>query len=118
MQPSPPRIEAYRFGRISIDGETYTRDLIISPDGIRTDWWRAEGHSLRPEDLGSVIDLDPEVLIIGCGADGMLKVPEATRGWIARRGIELIELPTREACDRYNELAAKSRVVAGLHLTC
>jgi hypothetical protein len=28
------------------------------------------------------------------------------------------DLPSREACDRYNQLAGKSKVIAGLHLTC
>ena len=118
MEPSAYRVEAYQFGSVTIAGETYTRDLIICPDGIRTDWWRREGHSLCPEDLDSVIDTDPEVLIIGCGRDDRLKVPEEKRRWITSLGIELIELPTREACDRYNELAGRSRVIAGLHLTC
>jgi hypothetical protein len=118
MKRSAPRIEAYDFGSITIDGKTYTRDLIICPDGIRTDWWRKEGHGLSPEDLDAVIELDPEVLIIGCGRDSRLKVPGQMRDWIARRGIQLIDLPTREACDRYNDLAGESRVIAGLHLTC
>ena len=118
MESSAPHIEAYQFGRITIDGETYTRDLIICPDGILTDWWRKEGHSLRPEDLDAVIGLEPEVLIVGCGRDDRLKVPEETRRWITSLGIELIELPTGEACDRYNELAVQSKVIAGLHLTC
>ncbi len=118
MEPSAPQIEAYQFGRITIDGETYTRDLIICPDGVRGDWWRAEGHGLCPKDLEAVIGLDPEVLIVGCGRDDMLKVPEETRVWIAQRGIELIELPTPAACDRYNELANTTKVIAGLHLTC
>jgi hypothetical protein len=118
MKPRAYRIEAYQFGSITISGETHTRDLIICPDGIRTNWWRREGHSLHPEDLEAVIDLDPDVLIVGCGRDGRLRVPDETRRWISQRGIELIELPTREACDRYNELAGQSRVIAGLHLTC
>jgi hypothetical protein len=118
MEPPAPHVDAYDFGRITIDGETYARDLIICPDGIRTDWWRSEGHSLRPRDLEAVIDLDPEVLIVGCGRDDRLKVPEETRRWVRQRGIELIELPTGEACERYNQLAVQSRVVAGLHLTC
>lgn len=118
MKRSAPRIEAYDFGSITIDGKTYTRDLIICPERIRTDWWRREGHSLVPEDLEPVIGLEPGVLIIGCGRDGRLTVPGETRDWIERRGIELIDLPTREACDRYNELASESRVIAGLHLTC
>ena len=118
MEAPAPRIEAYQFGRITIDGQTYTRDLIICPDGIRPDWWRVEGHSLRPEDLEAVIGLQPEVLIVGCGRDDRLRVPQETRSWIRQRGIELIELPTGEACDRYNELAGQSKVIAGLHLTC
>jgi len=118
MEPSAYCIEAYQFGSITISGRTYTHDLIICLDGIRTDWWRKQGHSLCPEDLDSVIGLDPEVLIIGCGRDGRLKVPDETRDWITRRGIELIDLPTPEACDRYNELAGASKVIAGLHLTC
>jgi hypothetical protein len=118
MKTSAYRIEAYQFGSITISGKTYTHDLIICPDRIRTDWWRREGHSLYPEDLDSVIGFHPGVLIIGCGRDGRLKVPDQTRDWIERRGIELIDLPTREACDRYNELASQSKVVAGLHLTC
>jgi hypothetical protein len=118
MEPPAYRIEAYQFGSITIGGETYARDLIICPDGIRKDWWRREGHSLHPEDLEAVIDLDPEVLIVGCGRDDRLRVPDETRRWISQRGIELIELPTGEACDRYNELAGQSRVIAALHLTC
>jgi hypothetical protein len=118
MQHSVPRIEAYDFGRITISGETYTRDLIICPDGVRTDWWRREGHSLFPEDLDNVIDLEPAVLVVGCGRDGRLTVPGQTREWIADRGTELIDLPTRQACDRYNELSAGSKVIAALHLTC
>jgi hypothetical protein len=118
MKLSAPRIGAYDFGSITIDGETHTHDLIICPDGLRTGWWRKHGHSLCPQDLNAVIGLDPEVLIIGCGAHGMLKIPDETRGWITRRGIELIDLPSREACDRYNELAGRTKVIAGIHLTC
>jgi hypothetical protein len=112
------RIEEYSFGRITVDGKTFTNDLIISLDNIITDWWRKEGHSLYPEDLGCVLDIAPEVLVIGCGANNALNVPQETRQWIANRGIRLIDLPTGQACDRYNELAGKYKVIAGLHLTC
>ncbi len=115
---TPPHIDSYDFGRVVVDGRSYTRDLIIRPDGVVPDWWRKEGHSLQPQDLISVLDPAPEILITGCGASGILSVPRETRKWVAEKGIELIELPTRAACERYNELAEKARVVAGLHLTC
>ena len=120
MSESPPHIDSYDFGRITIDGEAYGRDVIISPDGVKRDWWRKEGHSLCPEDLGPVLEANPGVVIIGCGASGLLSVPEETRRWLADKGIDLIDLPTRAACERYNELSGEegARVVAGLHLTC
>ena len=37
-------IESYGFGRMKIDGVTYTSDLIIFADHVKSDWWRIEGH--------------------------------------------------------------------------
>lgn len=113
-----PRIESYDFGEIVVDGETYTADVIITPAGVKPDWWRKEGHSLRPEDLEGILGPDIEVVIIGCGASGILTVPEDTRRWLEEQGVRLVALPTREACERYNEMAGSGRVIAGLHLTC
>ncbi|MHC4661426.1 MAG: Mth938-like domain-containing protein [Planctomycetota bacterium] len=113
-----PQIESYSFGRIKVSGKAYSSDIIITPAGVIDNWWRKEGHSLHPKDLDAVIAAAPEILVIGCGVSGILKVPAKTRKWISEKGIELIDLPTGEACDRYNELASKKIVVAGLHLTC
>ena len=118
VSASPPRIESYRFGGITIDGESFTRDVIIRPDGVLARWWRREGHSLCPQDLEGALEARPDCLVIGCGASGALKVPDETRRWIAERGIELVELPTGAACEKYNELSRARRVVAALHLTC
>jgi len=48
-------IEHYSFGKITIDGQTYTSDLIIYPGKIDTSWWRKEGHNLQVEDLKDVL---------------------------------------------------------------
>ena len=45
-----PQIESYDFGRIVIDGEIYIADVIVTPDGVKADWWRKMGHSLCQED--------------------------------------------------------------------
>ncbi len=118
MKTKIPHVDSYSFGRISIDGRVYTKDLIITPDKVLADWWRKQGHNLHPEDLKEIERLTPQTLIIGCGANNVLKVPRSTRDWIASKGVELIDLPTKEACERYNRLASESLVVAGLHLTC
>jgi len=112
-------IENYSFGRITIDGCTYTADVIIYPDHVDGSWWRLEGHKLQPEDLTGVFAAEPEVLVVGQGNPGLMRVPEATCQAVAERGIELVVCKTKEASQRYNEFAAQGKkVVAAFHLTC
>ncbi|OQY18037.1 MAG: hypothetical protein B6I35_13630 [Anaerolineaceae bacterium 4572_32.2] len=48
---STSQIESYRFGRIIIDGQTHSKDVIILPDRVIENWWRQEGHALHLDDL-------------------------------------------------------------------
>jgi hypothetical protein len=111
-------INDYRFGSITVGGEVYKADLIILPDRIITSWWRRSGHSLVPEDLEEVVKAAPEVLVVGAGAAGVMRVPEETLRYLQERGIEVVVLRTGEACLRFNELRATRRAAAALHLTC
>ena len=112
-------IDDYAFGRITVDGAIYTSDVIIYADHVDASWWRQEGHRLQPDDLTEAFAAEPEVLVVGQGSPGLMRVPEATREAVTERGIELVVCKTDEACERYNELAAQgSKVVAALHLTC
>ncbi len=45
------RITLYDFGKIVVDGETHTRDVIIHPGRVEGSWWRKEGHRLQVDDL-------------------------------------------------------------------
>jgi hypothetical protein len=73
-----PRIDGYRFGHVVVDGEWQTRDVIVLPDRVLTDWWRADGHRLGLADLDDVIEDQPECLVVGTGAYGQMRPdPEA-----------------------------------------
>lgn len=111
-------IESYRFGRIVIDGQAYTSDVIIYPDRIDDSWWRKEGHAVCSEDLPEVLADPPEVLIVGQGAPGRMQVLAELREALERAGVDLIEQPTEQAWQTYNRLAGDRSVVAALHLTC
>jgi hypothetical protein len=113
-----PRIDAYRFGRIEINGQVYHQDVIILPDRVLPNWWRVEGHSLSYEDLQQVFSCNPRILVVGLGSYSRINVPDGTRKEIEEAGIELITLPTGEACETYNQLSDEEHVVAALHLTC
>lgn len=112
------KIESYSFGKILIDGNTYTSDLIIYPDRIWDKWWRKEGHGIHEEDLSTIMENPPEILIIGTGDSGRLKVSGEMKKYIESKGIKLRIAKTQDACKLYNDLSTKARVIAALHLTC
>ncbi len=112
------KIDSYRFGQITVDGKTYRSDLIIFPDRVKSDWWREEGHQLRKGDLDLIVREKPEILVVGSGDPGLLKVLPETEKYLQAEGIRLITEPTGRACQTYNQLVSSQKVVAALHLTC
>ena len=112
------KISHYSFGRIVVDGKSYTSDIIIYPDRVEDSWWRKEGHNLSLDDLKGVIDAETAVLIIGTGYNGLMAVPEETVEALTSRGIEVHPLPTVQAVELYNRLEKDGNVIAALHLTC
>jgi len=111
-------IESYGFGRMRIDGVTYTSDLIIFPDRVKSDWWRIEGHRLHIEDLAEVLRAKPETLVVGTGYYGLMKVLPETESHLRAEGIRLITEKTGKAYRIYNDLSRSGRVAGAFHLTC
>jgi hypothetical protein len=111
-------IESYEFGRIVVEGKKYTTDVIIYPDHVEDNWWREEGHSLSPVDLWAAVQAKPEVLVVGTGHSGLMRVPPETEKYLHEQGIRLIAKRTTEAVRICNQLCQSTRVVAALHLTC
>ena len=117
-------IEKYEFGQLRVDGKQYQHDVIILPgevpgrDRVNAHWWRKEGHRLDKADLNEVLEMKPEVLVVGTGYCGCMKVPEETIDFLASSGIEVSVLPTKEACEKYNQTRGSRKVAATLHLTC
>jgi hypothetical protein len=112
-------IDSYSFGRMTVDGDLYQKDLIVFPDKIQSDWWRKEGHVLHLEDLKEVIDYKPGILVVGTGDSGMMQVPADTRTTIENIGIKFITENTHKAYKIFNEAVEKGEdVVGAFHLTC
>ncbi len=113
------RISAYEFGRIVVDGETHTRDVVIHPGRVEGPWWRREGHRLHAEDLAEVWASTPETLVVGTGYYGRMIVPQEIIDAVQAKGIEILTARTPDAVATFNRLSASGRKVVGaLHLTC
>ena len=112
-------IESYDFGRIVIDGVVYTSDVIVTGQKVAAGWWRKEGHLLHIADIDRFLEeFLPQVVIIGTGHNGMMRVPQETRQYFQKKGIELVAERTRRACELFNSLTGSRRTLAALHLTC
>jgi hypothetical protein len=112
-------IDSYRFGKMVIDGTDYSSDLIICAGTVESNWWRKQGHSLAAADLTSVIAAGPSILVVGCGASGLMQVPEETTQALQEQGIRVEAADTSEAVHRFNELVETGvDVAAAMHLTC
>ena len=113
-------IDSYTFGRMVIDGEHYSQDMIILPNGtILQPWHRATGHSLSAVDIQPVLEAQPETLVVGTGASGMMHPDPSLGAVLASHGIRVILLPTEEAVERYNTLFQSGQSPAAcFHLTC
>ncbi len=111
-------IDSYQFGLVSVSGKEYTSDVIIFPDRVKNNWWKKRGHQLSVEDIAEVMIENPELLVVGTGASGLMKVLPEVHQTVQARGIKLIVEDTNQACNTYNQLCHSQRVVAVLHITC
>jgi hypothetical protein len=117
MRGVMPRIEGYSFGRIVVDGEEQTCDVIVLPNRVVTNWWRANGHSLVLDDLDEVLEELPEHLLVGTGSYGQMQPEPQTLEQPRKRGVDVEVMPTGEAVQRFGELDP-AHTAAALHLTC
>jgi hypothetical protein len=111
-------IDNYSFGKIEIDGETFTSDVIVYPDRVDSTWWRKEGHYLHKEDLMDVVAAMPDIVVIGTGDWGVMKVPPKTVDFLESKGIKVLVEKTGKATAIFNEQQGKGKVVGAFHLTC
>lgn len=114
-------IEAYDFGVMVINGKRYTSDVLVFPEKVLSGWWRKEGHKIYVEDLKEIFNYKPlpEVLVIGTGYSGLVKVLPEVEDALKEQGIKLLVQPTGEAYKTFNEFLKAGRLVVGaFHLTC
>jgi hypothetical protein len=112
-------IDSYRFGLMVIEGKKFSNDCIVTENNVYGNWWRKKGHELAVEDIKEVIEREkPEVVVIGKGKYGLMKIPEETERFLQDLGIEIKSSNTDEAVKMYNELCKKKKVVGCFHLTC
>ena len=109
------------FGEIEIDGRRFAHDVVVEGGEVRK---RRKGpskvHRARyghtPLSVEEAIPWSVARLVIGTGASGQLPVTPEVYAEAERRGIEIVAVPTREACELLRE--GEPATAAILHVTC
>jgi uncharacterized protein len=104
-------IRGYSQGSIRINERSYTRSLIVTPNQLRPDWQPQTLTELSQAHLDPIIELKPEVVLLGVGA--RLRFPgSGVMGYFRGRGIGMEVMTTAAACRTYNLLMSEGRAVA------
>jgi hypothetical protein len=110
-------IESYSFGKIVIKGEEYEDIKIIGEKIIP--WHCVEHHTVTEQDILDLFEENPDYIIIGTGASGLVYVKSEAIQAIEKKNIKLIIENTKKACEEFNRLKQENKKVnALLHSTC
>ena len=104
-------ILGYEPGRIFVGDRVYTQGLIVSPERIVTGWGPARAEDLAVEHFEALVELDPQVIIVGTGERQVFLDP---RDYLValQRGLGVEVMDTGAACRTYNILMSEGRKVA------
>lgn len=109
-------IHSYDESGININQRLYTQSLVLSANRLIEDWPIQQIDQLEQSLLEPIIELDPEVIIIGTGPNLVFPHPQ-TYAWIINQGKSIEFMDTGAACRTYNVLLSEGRkVVAGFIL--
>jgi len=103
-------VRGYQPGAIRIGEQTWTRSIVLTPDGTVHEWRPASFDELAADDLQALASLAPEVLLLGTGLRQRFPARDVLAPlYTARIGFEIMD--SGAACRTFNLLAAEGRRV-------
>src|ERR1035437_5305520 len=114
--------EVLGLGEIELDGERYDHDIVIEAAVVKK---RKKSVSKRFRDEYGHTPLSAEQdvpsagqqLMVASGVDGSLPIMPVVEAEAKRRGIKLIAVPTKQACELLASVE-RGETFAVLHVTC
>jgi uncharacterized protein len=104
-------------GSALVNDRVLRASFIIAPDTLIEDWPVHDIKALTPDDLQPLLQLQPELVLLGSGATQAFP-PAATMAACLARGIGIETMTNAAAARTFNVLASEGRrVVAGFVLT-
>lgn len=106
-------IQAVSTKAITINGESYSETVAVTPESVVTGWDGMPVDELTDADFDSLLESSPELMLVGTGETGLFP-PRELMFAFARRGIGLECMDTAAAARTFNVLATEGRQVVAL----
>ena len=97
---------------IQVVDEFYSSAIILSANEIITDWPVRSVQDIERRHLEKILELAPEVVLIGTGREQVFLPPEQLMVFY-ERGVGIEVMNTSAACRTFNVLVSESRNVVG-----
>jgi len=118
-----PRIDATRFGSITIAGEEYEHDIVIRLGGVVKKRKKklskavyGTSHKMSLGEAKAVFEPGAQRLIVGTGHSGALHLSDEAADYFRKQGCAVDLHPTPRAIAAWN--AAKGAAIGLFHVTC
>ena len=104
-------ITGYGEDFIEINKKRYSQNLIVMANELLLDWDVGSFTELTPAHFSRIVDLNPEVLLLGTGAVHQFLHPKIAQN-LTVKNIPVECMTTAAACRTYNILMSEGRHVA------
>ena len=106
-------ITGYGQGFVEINNQRYTQNLIVMADKLILDWAATDFASLTELHFTALIELKPEVVLLGTGEKHQFLHPKIVQK-LTENSIPLECMTTAAACRTYNILMSEGRNIAAM----
>jgi uncharacterized protein len=107
----------YGEGYVEVNLRRYSSSLVVAGERVITSWPAASLESLTADHLAAIVELAPEIVLLGTGSAFSFPEPQLLAP-LRKAGIGVEVMDTPAACRTYNILLGEGRnVVAALIVT-
>jgi len=118
-----PVIDNTSFGSITVDGETYDHDIIISSEGIVKKRKKklskrvyGTSHQISLDEIKYVYQEESVGIVIGSGQYGVAVLSSEAGEYLKKKNCKVLLKPTPEAVQEWNE--STGAWIGLFHVTC
>lgn len=101
---------AHGTGYVAVNGKRFEQPIAVTPEQVLVDWQPRGFDALDEAHFAYFLPLNPEIVLLGTGAQQRFPHPRLYRQLIAAR-IAVECMDTAAACRTYNILMAEDRKV-------